>query len=93
MSDITVTPETYGTLCICAVRYALGRMTYMPDEVANAVGQGLDKLTQKDMAVILKDIRAYALNENSPIHKDINQSTWHRLGNRLDDEIKRRKER
>lgn len=47
-----------GTLAICAVRYALGRGSYMPSEVDRIVrAAGLDA---GDLVIIARDIREHA---------------------------------
>lgn len=52
---IDISPEDLGTLCICALRYCHGRMTYMPSTVQRIVLSLEDKLSKKDRYVILED--------------------------------------
>lgn len=45
-----------GSLCICSVRYALGRRTYMPSVVAGQIAAVADKLDLIDIDVMIRDI-------------------------------------
>ena len=47
--------KDFGTLCICAIRYCQGRRTYMPSYVIEIVSQHLDKISDKDIRVMLDD--------------------------------------
>ena len=44
-----------GTLCICAIRYCMGRQTYMPDLVRGIVRPLLPKLENRDIGVLHDD--------------------------------------
>lgn len=52
---IELTQEDFGTLCICALRYCHGRMTYMPSLIQGIVLQHKDELSDKDRTCILRD--------------------------------------
>lgn len=52
---ISMDQEHFGTLCICAVRYCFGRMSYMPGLVQDIVGAHLKELSDKSLAVMLDD--------------------------------------
>lgn len=58
--------EDFGSLCICAVRYCLGRRTYMPTLIQRIVSSHLRELSDKDLGVLRDDI----INFGGPI-KDI----------------------
>lgn len=47
--------EDFGTLCICALRYCMGRQTYMPSLVRDIVRPLLPLLNDKDIGVMLDD--------------------------------------
>lgn len=47
--------DDIGTLCICALRYAMGRQTYMPGLVRDIVRTLLPKLSYKDICVLVED--------------------------------------
>lgn len=44
-------------ILICAVRYTLGRMTYMVDEVCRYVTLKRDELSRECINVIIRDIK------------------------------------
>ena len=52
---IEISEEKLGILCICAIRYCHGRQTYMPGLVQGIVKQLLQKLSEKDINVMLED--------------------------------------
>lgn len=59
---ITITDisrEDFGTLCICAIRYCLGRKTYLPSNVQRIVQSNLKHLSDKDLQVICDDIKKH----------------------------------
>ena len=45
-----------SVIYVCAVRYALGRQTYMPSLVAEQVIANLDEITAQDRVTIQQDI-------------------------------------
>ena len=50
--------EDLGTIAICAVRYALGRQTYMPGLVQDFVMRHPEIVDKRVKSVMLEDIRA-----------------------------------
>lgn len=53
--SIKVDEQDFGTVCVCALRYAMGRETYMPSLVRDFVRPLLTKLPDKTLAVMIKD--------------------------------------
>lgn len=53
--SIKVDEQDFGTVCVCALRYAMGRETYMPSLVRDFVRSLLPKLPGKTLAVMIKD--------------------------------------
>ena len=49
--------EDFASIMICAIRYALGRRTYMPSVVCNFVKPRIPKMSDKDLYVIIRDIK------------------------------------
>lgn len=45
-----------GSLTICALRYCIGRMSYMPSLIVDATKTNWKLLTEKDKDVIKKDV-------------------------------------
>ena len=52
---ITVDQQYFGTICCCALRYAMGRETYMPSLVRDFVRPLLPMLTDKTLGVMTMD--------------------------------------
>lgn len=55
MITLKVDEQDFGTICICALRYAMGRETYMPSLVRDFIRPLLPKLCDKTLAVMLND--------------------------------------
>ena len=49
--------EDFGTLCICAIRYCHGRRTYMPELVTEIISRHFDKLSDRDIQVMIDDCK------------------------------------
>lgn len=47
----------FSTVCICAVRYALGRRTYIPEIVQKFIRQNFAKITRWDLKVMEAEIK------------------------------------
>ena len=56
MSDINLTQENFGILVTCATRYAIGRQSYMPYLVTGIVRPLLEKLDDKTLDCLIRDI-------------------------------------
>lgn len=53
--SIKVDEQDFGTVCVCALRYAMGRETYMPVLVRDFVRPLLTRLPDKTLAVMIMD--------------------------------------
>lgn len=73
----------FGTLCICAERYALGRRTYITSEVSRIITTHLKDLSYKDLCILLKDLTEPFVNYGDPCDKQ----EWDKLICTLKDEI------
>lgn len=51
--------DDFSELAMCAVRYALGRMTYVSFSVPNAIMKYKSSMTTKALHVMLRDIKEY----------------------------------
>ena len=49
--------ENFGSILICAVRYALGRETYMPSIVIGFIRPLISKINNKTLFVLERDVR------------------------------------
>lgn len=56
MNDINLTQEEFGILVTCATRYAIGRQSYMPYLVTSIVRPLLDRLDDKTLGCLIRDI-------------------------------------
>lgn len=51
--------DDFFTIVICAIRYSLGRRTYMPSLVCGYAKQYIKEIPTKDLYVISRDIREH----------------------------------
>ena len=51
--------DDFFTIIVCAIRYALGRRTYMPSLVCGYAKQYIQQIPTKDLYVISRDIREH----------------------------------
>lgn len=78
-----------GTLIICALRYCMGRQTYMPEQVQDIAGKHLHELTDKDLGVLVQDLDGMRDKDyGDPV---IDKPGWIRFKKVVDDERRRRK--
>ena len=52
---IDIPQEDFGILCICAIRYCHGRMTYMPGLIQGIVKQHIKEISDNDLNIMLED--------------------------------------
>lgn len=48
--------EYFGIICLCALRYALGRQTYMPGIVQDFIQAHISEIDQSSIKVMIRDI-------------------------------------
>ena len=48
--------EYFGTICLCAMRYALGRQTYMPGLVQDFIRSHINQIDRGTIQVMIRDI-------------------------------------
>jgi len=46
----------FGTICLCALRYALGRQSYMPGIVQDFIRAHISEIDQSSIKVMIRDI-------------------------------------
>lgn len=77
-----------GTLCICAIRYCIGKQSYVPDLVHRVCLRYVDKLSDIDIDIILLDCMKV---ERDGLYGDsLNKLGWTKLRNALVTEKERR---
>lgn len=52
---IEISQNDFGTICVCALRYCMGRRTYMPRMVQDIVLEHFDDLSDRDLEVLAND--------------------------------------
>ena len=80
--------EDFCTILICAIRYSLGRQTYVPSLVTDFIRPLLSDLGDDTLSVMRKDIRSAESYGNETIDKPV----WVRFLSEVEEEICRRKE-
>ena len=90
MLKLNVDEQDFGTVCVCALRYAMGRMTYMPDLVRDFIRPLLPKLPEKSLGAMLRDCE---WQEEMHMWGDekIDKPGWVRWKKELEAEMERRK--
>ena len=68
--------EDFGTILICAVRYSLGRQSYMPRLVQDYIRPLLPCLDKKTLYITQKDIEAAAQYPGGLGDEDIDRPGW-----------------
>ena len=59
----------FGTVCGCAVRYSLGRQTYMTSLVQQFINRNLKQIDSYSLAVMARDIKEAPSYGNETIDK------------------------
>lgn len=89
--NISISDENFGTLCICALRYAMGRETYMPSLVRDIIRPYLPKLTNHDIGILKNDCEMQAKYENYG-SETIDKPGWVRWQTEVENEWRKRKD-
>ena len=76
----------FGTVCGCAVRYSLGRQTYMPLLVQQFVIRNLNLIDGYSLAVMVRDVK----EAPSYGHETIDKPGWMNFLAVLEKELKDR---
>lgn len=83
--------DDFGTVCNCAVRYCLGRRSYMPSLVCGYITPLLPELTDKTLNCFERDI-AEREREGFDFGNSCDRETWDAFYKAVCKEIERRKE-
>lgn len=68
-------PKDTGTIAVCALRYCVGRRTYMPSLVIDWVKANWEFLSVADRQVIYHDTRK-AIASGLSLGHDCDRDTW-----------------
>lgn len=64
-----------GIVVLCAIRYCIGRRTYMPGLLTDWVRRHWGKLSEKDRALILRDVQEVC-DRPETLGDDCDRNTW-----------------
>ena len=78
--------DDFGAVCNCAVRYAIGRMTYMPSIVVGFIKPMLPKLDNRTLWCFERDIE----DANGYGDPEVDKPLWMDFLKAVKSEIKRR---
>ena len=76
----------FGALCTCAIRYCIGRRTYMPSLIVGYLTTIIPKLETRTLVVIATDIRGAA-----NLDDDCDAAVWNRFLSAVETEIEKRR--
>lgn len=86
--------DEFGTICVCAERYALGRQTYMPTLVQDFIKRHIGELGTNALVVMRRDLEdAKSSEESWPGvfgHETIDKPGWLAFLDFLNKEIEER---
>lgn len=88
MDEIKLSQEDFGILVTCATRYVIGRQSYMPYLVTGIVGPLMEKLDDKTLGCLIRDIEGAASLGDPGIDVpmweqlllDAKKEKWRRMG-------------
>lgn len=81
--------DDFGAVCNCAVRYCLGRRTYMPKLVQDFIYPYLKFLTDKTLAVFVRDIEN-CVKQNLSLGNSYDRENWLNFCTVVKQELERR---
>ena len=84
---IKLSSQDLATLLLCSMRYAIGRMTYMPSNVARMIRESWGKLSQNDRDLLKRDLkdeiqfreRGFEDDQWKGLGHECDYHTWHDL--------------
>ena len=69
----------FSTLAICAVRYSLGRQSYMPSLVCEIIEEHIDKIDSSSLIVLQRDVREYLTTDGYTHSFSDIKDTWNKF--------------
>ena len=90
--SIDISDDYFGAVLNCAVRYCLGRRTYMPKLVMDYIRPLLPGLSDKTLWCFEKDIRQHETDGFSYGDPSIDEPAWREFLILIQQEINQRKE-
>ena len=89
MTVFDMRDDNFGTVVNCAVRYALGRRSYMPGVVVGYISPMVENLSTKTLWCLKRDINEAATHDNLG-DPNIDAPLWLRLLEDVKKELIRR---
>lgn len=86
-------PETdkyFGTICVCALRYCMGRQTYMPTLVQDFCRRHIARFDDNTIRTMIDDIDFAERTGQSMGDDEIDRPDWYRFKKILENEKERR---
>ena len=96
--------EHFGIICLCAMRYALGRQTYMPGLVQDFIRAHIGEIDSGTIEIMIRDIdtadkiKAHMMSDGHILSMDglgdtkIDRPGWERFRAFLKDKLKEKKD-
>lgn len=79
--------DDFGLICTSAVRYALGRRTYMPSVVIKFISDNLDNLDSNMIYCIERDIREHGRYGEGAYGDECDKKDWLEFDSKLRDTL------
>ena len=89
---VDIKDEDFGAILICAVRYCLGRQTYMPGLIIGYITPLLPRISDKTLRCMETDLSKPDLYGGFGNEK-IDEPIWIKFRSNVQEEIQRRKEK
>ena len=89
MAMIDPRDDDFGAICNCAVRYAVGRRTYMPSLVIDFITPHLSELSDKTLWCFQRDLEERK-NSFFDFGNKFDRANWMSFLDAVNKEIKRR---
>lgn len=77
----------FSTLAICAVRYCLGRQSYMPVLVCRIMKKHMDEIDPSSLIVLQRDVREYLTTDSYTYSYSDIKDTWNDLIKVIEEKI------
>lgn len=89
MTMIDPRDDDFGAICNCAVRYAVGRRTYMPSLVIDFITPHLSELSDKTLWCFQRDLNQRS-NDGFDFGDEFDRQNWMDFLNKVNLEIDKR---
>lgn len=77
----------FSTLAICAVRYSLGRQSYMPALVCEIIKKHIDEIDSSSLLVLQRDVREYLTTDGYTHSFSDIKDTWNKFLRFIEEKI------